>query len=37
MNNIIQELLDANLADAKHRWAMYKRYLAMDYSKSDED
>ena len=32
-----QELLDANLADAKHRWAMYKRYLAMDYSKSEED
>ena len=26
------ELLDANLNDAKRRWAMYKRYLAMDYS-----
>lgn len=26
------ELLDKNLQDAKRRWAMYKRYLAMDYS-----
>ncbi len=27
------ELLDKNLTDAKRRWAMYKRYQAMDYSK----
>ena len=27
-----QELLDKNLTDAKKRWAMYKRYAAMDYS-----
>ena len=27
-----QELLEANLKDAKRRWAMYKRYEAMDYS-----
>ncbi|MFH0766547.1 MAG: pyruvate:ferredoxin (flavodoxin) oxidoreductase, partial [Bacillota bacterium] len=26
------ELLDKNLNDAKKRWAMYKRYQAMDYS-----
>jgi len=26
------ELLDKNLQDAKRRWQMYKRYLAMDYS-----
>jgi pyruvate-ferredoxin/flavodoxin oxidoreductase len=26
------ELLDKNLADAKRRWTMYKRYVAMDYS-----
>lgn len=25
-------LLDKNLADAKRRWTMYKRYQAMDYS-----
>lgn len=27
-----KQLLDANLAGAKARYAMYKRYLAMDYS-----
>lgn len=26
------ELLEKNLLDAKRRWQMYKRYLAMDYS-----
>jgi pyruvate-ferredoxin/flavodoxin oxidoreductase len=26
------ELLDKNLQDAKRRWTMYKRYVAMDYS-----
>ena len=26
------ELLEKNLADAKRRWTMYKRYTAMDYS-----
>ena len=26
------ELLDKNLADAKRRWTMYKRYVAMDYT-----
>jgi pyruvate-ferredoxin/flavodoxin oxidoreductase len=26
------ELLDRNLSDAKRRWTMYQRYLAMDYS-----
>jgi pyruvate-ferredoxin/flavodoxin oxidoreductase len=29
-------LLDANLNDAKRRWKMYKRYLAMDYSPDSE-
>jgi pyruvate-ferredoxin/flavodoxin oxidoreductase len=29
------ELLDKNLNDAKKRWAMYKRYLAMDYSTNE--
>ncbi len=32
-----QDLLDANLKDAKHKWAMYKRYIAMDYSTSEEN
>jgi len=27
-----QELLELNLKDAQHRYAMYKRFLAMDYS-----
>lgn len=27
------ELLEANLEDAKRRWAMYQRYMAMDFSK----
>ena len=27
-----KELLDLNLADAQRRYAMYKRYMAMDYS-----
>lgn len=27
-----EELLSANLRDAKKRWAMYERYKAMDYS-----
>jgi len=26
-------LLQLNLTDAQRRYAMYKRYLAMDYSK----
>ncbi|AIO18688.1 Pyruvate-flavodoxin oxidoreductase [Candidatus Izimaplasma bacterium HR1] len=26
------DLLDGNLAEAKRRWSMYKRYAAMDYS-----
>jgi pyruvate-ferredoxin/flavodoxin oxidoreductase len=26
------ELLEKNLLDAKRRWQMYKRYLAMDYT-----
>jgi len=26
------ELLDKNLLDAKRRWTMYKRYVAMDYT-----
>jgi len=26
------ELLDLNLKDAQRRYAMYKRYIAMDYS-----
>ncbi|MGE0003237.1 MAG: pyruvate:ferredoxin (flavodoxin) oxidoreductase [Candidatus Izemoplasmatales bacterium] len=30
--NAAKLLLDANLRDAKARWAMYKRYAAMDYS-----
>lgn len=30
-----QELLEANLADAKRRYAMYKRYAAMDYSNKE--
>jgi pyruvate-ferredoxin/flavodoxin oxidoreductase len=29
------DLLDKNLNDAKRRWAMYKRYAAMDYTTSD--
>ena len=29
------ELLDKNLQDAKRRWAMYKRYLAMDYTQAE--
>jgi pyruvate-ferredoxin/flavodoxin oxidoreductase len=27
-----KELLDLNLTDAQRRYAMYKRYMAMDYS-----
>ena len=27
-----KELLDGNLKEAQHRWSMYKRYAAMDYS-----
>ncbi|HOW37911.1 MAG TPA: thiamine pyrophosphate-dependent enzyme [Bacillota bacterium] len=30
-----EELLQANLDDSKRRYAMYKRYLAMDYSKPE--
>jgi len=29
------ELLDKNLQDAKRRWAMYKRYAAMDYTPAE--
>ena len=29
------ELLDKNLQDAKRRWAMYKRYEAMDYTPAE--
>ncbi len=31
-----EELLQQNLKDAKHRWAMYQRYKAMDYSLETE-
>jgi pyruvate-ferredoxin/flavodoxin oxidoreductase len=31
------ELLDKNLSDAKRRWAMYKRYLAMDYTPEGQE
>ena len=30
------ELLDKNMQDAKKRWKMYQRYLAMDYSLDQE-
>jgi len=30
-----KELLDGNLAEAKRRWQMYKRYEAMDFSLED--
>ncbi|MDP2425210.1 MAG: pyruvate:ferredoxin (flavodoxin) oxidoreductase [bacterium] len=30
-----EELLQLNLADARRRYAMYKRYLAMDYSNKE--
>ena len=30
-----QELLDQNLLEAKRRYAMYKRYAAMDYSQAE--
>ncbi|MBE0700561.1 MAG: pyruvate:ferredoxin (flavodoxin) oxidoreductase, partial [Acholeplasmataceae bacterium] len=32
-----QELLDKNLADAKRRWTMYKRYQAMDYATEEKE
>ncbi len=33
--NHAKELLDGNLAEAKRRWQMYKRYEAMDFSLED--
>lgn len=31
------DLLDQNMKDAKKRWKMYQRYLAMDYSLEDQE
>jgi pyruvate-ferredoxin/flavodoxin oxidoreductase len=31
------ELLDKNMQDAKKRWKMYQRYLAMDYSLEEQE